>query len=85
MEVHTVIETEDSFDYPLSVRVVGSYESLYLAQNAAVNRILKRAQEESSIAYAIWKDVNSNVFGWRIRPETYNNNHTQTSGKGWLV
>lgn len=58
MEVHTVIETEDSFDYPLSVRVVGSYESLYFAQNAAANRILKRAQKDSSFAYAIWNDVN---------------------------
>ena len=58
MEVHTVIETEESFSHPIFVNAIGSYESTYFAQNAVVNRILKRAQEDSSFAYAIWNDVN---------------------------
>lgn len=58
MKVNTLVETEESFSDPLSVDVVGSYESLRFARNALVNRILARAQDDMAFAYAIWNDAN---------------------------
>lgn len=58
MNVYSLVETEESFMGPLSLDVVGSYESLYFARNALVNRILARAQDDMAFAYAIWHDAN---------------------------
>ena len=58
MKVHILVETEESFSEPLSVSVVGSYKSLYLARNALVNRIIERAQKDRELASALWQDAN---------------------------
>lgn len=58
MNVYALVETYESFTDPLSVDVVGVYESLCFARNALVNRILARAQDDMAFAYAIWNDEN---------------------------
>lgn len=71
MKIYTIVETEESFSIPLSVKVLHSDLFLPFARNALVNRIVKRAQEDLLFSYVLWDDVNhSEEFREYMRENT---------------
>ena len=58
MMIYTIVESEESFTEPLTVKVVGSNLLLPFARESLVNHIVERAQEDAAFSYSLWNDAN---------------------------
>jgi len=58
MKIYTLIESEESFAEPYSLKAVRSFRFLPTARYALANKILMRAQKDSLFSRSLWKDEN---------------------------
>lgn len=58
MKIYTLIESEDSFAEPYSLKALKSFKFLPNARYALANAILTRSQKDCLFARSLWRDEN---------------------------
>lgn len=58
MKIYTLIESEDSFAEPYSLKALNSFKFIQNARYELANAILNRSQKDSLFSRSLWRDEN---------------------------